>query len=710
MEKTTMQRQSEIGTGLTAKAFVVAFIGTVLTAMLFGMAWPYRIDQFASPGIGPRSGYWYYNVTGFLPGLGMALLILMVIALVNGRGGIRFSRQEVALIAIMIPLSSLYVGDYYTPFREWFSEAMWVAKQAPDQQQMYWDRLPDGIFGPEEGSFWVFAIGTAGASESPRTLVVPWGPLIPMMATAIFFTLGGMLCLTFASLLLRRLYVRTEYLAMPTAEIVSGFVDLTQPGSEKPKIFKSKPFLVVFLVSFLYTFPLWGLKYWATLATGSPVDWQPGYIPGTQIYLWPAVDLTQYALLPWVPLLVTLAPWEIGWALILPTNVQLSTVIGYLAMFVFVPLIYNSVTGAWGEFPEGLSVINVTFRGNFRSSTEGFSWIAIQVGVAAALLVVPLIMNWREVSPIFKAIVKEPDPSYDPDRPISYRLTWLLTIGTGLLWYLMGTVVLGMDWLALLIFDVLMAVLFLGQARIIAETGGFYGMLENVQYFADGGLVGPAAMQWAGILPSEDPAPLRAYITYWHMNTRTTTYSWGQRIPWYSLHSMKISDQTRTRSRDALLILVLGIALSLTSLAVVQIFNRAYDTIITSTRGELANRSPTSVARGSLGWNTNCFINADKTLIQIAIGFAMIFILALVQTRVSFLRPLSLGGIALGSYVGWNVWAPFLAAFIIKYIVLHTKGIALYESVVKPAALGLLAGALLSMALAGIGNYAVFLS
>ncbi len=692
--------------GLTVKSIFVAFLGLVVTALLFGD--PQRRVWIAYEFLGIDAGW--ESQSSLFGCFGMGVLFMLILAVVNqgaaaGWWKTRFTRQEAALVLIMVIVAGVYTGNYHGPFREWFSESAQVAQELDlAKRTELWSYMPDVVFGPKDANFWTFFVGEPGRPKLP-TLMIPWAELIPMMATAIFFVLGGTLCLVFASMLLRRLYCTVEYLPMPITEVMTGFLELTQPGSEKVKLFKSKPFIIGLLVSFLYTFPLWGIHFWQTILTGKPAGSLEGSLGG--FYLWPLWDFTVKGWLPWVPLRVSLAPWEVGWGMILPINVLASTLIGYLAMFVIFPLIYGHQLGFWGTFPAGMTAVGLTNEGIYRQSSEGFSFVAISIGMLFALVAAPLIMNWHEVTPIFKALIREPPEEFDPDRPISYRLTWLLTIGFGLLWYLTAILVMGMAWHATLFFMAVTSIIFLGYGRMVSETGGWYGVVVPSQYRAHGGLLGAWTLKGFGVMP--DPAkPVGSIVTYWHMQTRSTTFAWGDKIPWYSLHSMKVADLTKTKARAALKMLVAGIALSLTAIAVFYWIYRAYSTMVWKTRGELTLEAPGNVEKGETKGYYNMLAHMDLGLIQVAIGFAVILALSLLQPRIPLLRTVSMGGLVWGASGGYMVWATWLLALIIKYIVLKIGGTRMYGDTVKPLSLGLVAGGLLSLVLMMIGSFLIW--
>jgi len=691
-----VEAKPEVVTGLTVKAFIVGLIGCIFTALVSYE----RYYGFLKSDI---LDYWHQNFTG-LSIVGGAFAWILVLALVNqgaqrGWWKFRFSPQEVGVVVIFAMLGAyLSEGSYQQPFEEWFTEGMYVAQQSKAKQAEFWAKFPDTLaFGPKSPEPYASLLKVGFG----RTLAVDWGPFMPMIFAGVLWYGSAMLFYVFGSLLLRRLYTRVEYLPMPFTEVMSSFISLTQPASKKVKLFTEKTFLMGFLLSFIYHFVVKGLPPWQTLATGAPPT-APWYGP---INLYPAWDLTEKAWLPWSGIYITLAPWEIGWALILPTNVLISSLITWFAMYIIFPLVYMRTY--WGPFTAATmgdtnsAIRVVAFNWNF--DDLGFSLSAITMGMLFAAVFAPIVLNWHQMAPVFKGLVKEPPSEFDPDKPLSYRLTWILTIGFFLLWYIVGVTLVQAKPDALLGFLVLIAILFFGAGRVLSETGGWYGAFHLNPYYTYEGATGALASTYFTKLGKDIPS----YVTVYMMSQRGHMYSFGDRVPFYTLHSFKLGDNTRTRLNGVLKILIIGTVIGISAAAIIHFFNRAYSiTIFGGIRGEYVKNAISYAERGRTHRSYGLWANTPtQAFMQIGIGFAVIFALSFLQPRISLLRGLSIGGIIWGVNALYILWSAWIVGFIIKYIVLRTGGTRMYESTLKPFGLGLVAGAFLTLFLADAGQW-----
>jgi len=687
--------------GLTTKALVIATVGLVFTALLWGdaeRAGPWSGFRYSSSDV---LYFWHWQVNPVLGAYGMAWVFMIVIAFINhgakaGWWKTRFSGQEVALISVMIVLGGVFNGYYRGPFKEWFSEGAYVVRQPVGKQADLWKVAPP-IFGPQDPGVWRFYTGIVGQPVKERTLMIPWVELAPMMIIAISFISSGMLCLVFASMLLRRLYCTVEYLPMPIAGITTDLINLTQTGSEKVRLFKSKPFLLGFLLCFIYMFPIHSLSFYQTLATGVAVPRQWGYLGGVLLY--PYWDFTPNVWLAWVPLFISLIPWEIGWGLLLPANVLTSALIGWFAMFVIVPLALSPYLG-----PQPKGVYGAPLMHSYLDfHAIGFSYSAIFIGMLVAITFVPIIRNRRHMIPVFKALLSEPPEDFDPDKPISYRLTWLLTIGFGLLWYLIGTLVINIRFDALLLHSIMISILFIGGGRLVLETGGYYGNFSQSWMGGVGDYVGTVLLKLFNVVPSRGQVT-NIVTTYYMNSSRMNMYGYHENIPWYSINAMKVAEHTKTKTSDILKVLAIGIIISMPLIAVFHFVWRAYSpTIWWKIPGIYFGRM-TSAEAGTL-YNAVIISKWDIHLTQICLGFTVVAVLSLLQPRLSILRSLSIGGLVFGAWAGYTVWVPWLIALIVKYIIMKTAGIRVQEETVRPFSLGLIAGAILTLVTMQVGNF-----
>lgn len=699
--------------GFTAKAIIVALVGLLILSLLSaggGDLWTPGFGR--SPGIGPSEGlefYFNWTVPPIMISFGMAMLLAIIIAALNQSGITRFTRQEVALIMVMVPLGGLFSSLYYSFFgRGWFAFAYNIARLPPAAQEVLWESLPDVIFGPKDAAFWTlpkadWLTAGVGVMTKPRTLMLPWIELSPMILSSVFFTSCMAITVIFACMLMRYLYCRVEYLASPWAEISNGFVELTQHDSKKVRLFKSKYFLAAFLLVFVYTFALWAPHHFVSLATGVAQVSPEGSL--FNVYLWPLKDITPLALLPWVPLYVSLTPIDIGWSTLLPVNVLVGGLLGWLVLNVIFPLIMASM-GYWEDYPSGKSGLRVHIE-RFVDPPGGADLVGFFTGMLAALVVVPLWQHRHAVAPIFKALFRKPDPSFDPDKPMSYRTVWLLTFSGGLLWFLFGNLVMKLPAIPLLIFMFLITFLFVGAARFVAETGGFYGAIGPTISYTYGGFVGTSLMQ---VFPAKAMDTTSGAMSTYYFADWGNAYASGERFAWYGIHSMRVSDLTKTRSRDTLKVLVSGTVISLLAIAVFTWVARGISTIPAHQleyRGDWSEYLEWAES-GRVKTFGSDFDYPVVALTMVIIGFASATALTLLQARTAKLRFFNIAAVGLGCLIGYYIWLPFLVGLTIKFLTLKVGGVRLYEDKVKPICFGAVAAHLLVMVLYQFSRVGIF--
>lgn len=436
------------------------------------------------------------------------------------------------------------------------------------------------------------------------------------------------------------------------------------------------------------------------MATGMPPT-QAWYGP---INLYPAWDLTPNAWLPWSGVYVTLAPWELGWAFLLPVNLLVTSVITWVIVYVIFPFVYMGpyTPATMGSANSAIRLVGFLWR----HDDLGFSLPSIVLGMLWAAVFAPILLNWRQMAPIFKALFKEPPREFDPDRPISYRLTWLLTIGFFILWYIVGVALVQIKPDALIACMVMLAITFFGVGRVLSETGGWYGAFHLNPYYTHEAVVWGFSANVATKLGDDIPS----YVTAFTMGERGHQFSFGDRVPFFSLHSFKLGDNTRTRLKGLVLIMIIGIILGVTLMAYVHFFNRAFSTYLWKYRGEYIRKAVKSAKKGVSHRGDEFWLQTpNETIIQIVFGFALIFALTFLQARIAPLRQISIGGIIWGFNAMYLMWVPYIVGFIVKYIVLRTGGTRMYQQTLKPFGLGLLVGGLLTLSVADLGVWLAWL-
>jgi hypothetical protein len=329
------------------------------------------------------------------------------------------------------------------------------------------------------------------------------------------------------------------------------------------------------------------------------------------------------------------------------------------------------------------------------------------------LAFMPIILNWSQMAPIFKALIKEPEKEFDPDRPISYRLTWLLTIGSFIAWYLVGIMLLQIIAADLLIWMIMLAISYIGVGRLLQECGGWIGCYTQLPYASFSywnAMTGATVVHYVVPLGAD----VSSYSTGYMFGIRGDTYHFGERGPFFALTSFRMGDTSKTRSRNILIVLIVGLIVGTVACAYIFFFDRLWAiTVMGPATGQYARVAVPYAKLGNM-WVGEAPIASGQVppqvFVQIVIGFAIIAALSFLGPRVSILKGLSTAGLtwgASGLYIFWVSWA---VGFIVKYLVLRTGGTKMYESTLKPLALGLLAGAFLTLSVTSLGNWLVFIT
>ena len=714
----------KVRVGFTKKAIAFAVLGMAISALL----WP-AVSLSPSSG-SPRwpvryrfpfsdDEYWSYAGGHFFPAFigsfSVGLALVFIGGLINygamkGWWNTRFSEQELALIMILAPLGGIWGGsDYLYPWDQ--ITVVEGLKPGMVKDPSWWDLVPPIVFGPRDASVWSYWY-VPGVSVKPRYLPwqIPWLAILPNILTFYVFFLSFAVCLICAAMLMRYICIRVEYLAFPFNEVYGGFVDLAKPDSKTKQLkMFSKPFLIGFLISFIWQFSLWDADQWVMLIKGEIFQRYQGYLPDpttgypSNILAWPVYDFTIHDLIDWAPLLFSAGLWEIGWASLIPLNILLSGLIGFLAMFVVFPPVYTYIVN------EDLMEPGTTAVTALKRLYRGYYWggpsiVTVYVGACLAVVVATFVNNWREVSTILKSIVKEPFSEFDPDRPLPYRWIWWIMIASFLLWYLIGVGLFKIYPLPLLIFGLAMIVLYTGSAKIISETGGWMGCMFARRGPAYVQFIGAVLTEEFNFLPVDGPLTVSSITSLWITRGGRNINNWLETVPWYSLYGMKMADSKRINKKMMLIAIIGGIALALILSVILFEIRLAYSSLPRRPGKGIFTVIKNAVKGRQDGYMWRLYTQYPmETWYTILASFSIFLALSILQRYIGALRSLSIGGLIVGAYVGYGLWGAWLTAFIIKYLVIRIGGVRLYEEKLKPIALGFFGGGLLAHLLGSIG-------
>ncbi len=717
----------EVKRGLTLKTIVIGIICVIAIVSLgpihesqtsggFGGGFQlghltYDMVWFAGAGM---NYYFYY-------GFGLFMMLAIIIAIVNSVTHV-FSRQEVAVLAVMIMASSIVCGWY--AYDSPFNNILGIAPGASVLGQSYvdaylggtgfWTYIPD-ILGPKDVDWW-------RARILPRDLggsgVVEWGTLMPTIGWMTLFLFGLVGTIGFAVLLFRRVYVDVEALQFPTMDMTGGVVEMTQPSGSAAKFFTNPYFLIGFLVQAIWYFALiapaiFGVGQEKMGEVAVIGDWV-GQIPGTTIYAWPIWqhEWISTAALPWVPLMISLPPWQIGWGALLSTEVLIGVVGGWLVFWFIWPLASTAAGLLPSTYTPGGMQYTVWYTlWRPQATWGGTNILTVALGLIVGMAVTPLWRNRATLIPIFKGLWKEPAPELDPSRPISYRMVWIGLIVSVFLTVAMGAVA-GVMPLPFLVFLIVLIFLNMGYIRMYAETGGWYGVFETIVYHPMPLGLGVAIVlttlfkdvMWShGADPTMSQAMTVAFLL--PVLTAGGIYYLHSRAGVAILNPFKLGSMTRTNLKDMLKAVTIALGLGIFVAVIMEYFwmhyigvrdPRTYGWMAYVVNAPQWDYGP-SYARGD---TAGIWLGSIESIrgapvmdyaLKFILGLATALIVVFMRGRFTWFR-ISAAGVALGCMFGREIWSPMLVALIIKYLMIRMGGTRVYTEKLRPLSIGFVAG------------------
>jgi len=718
-----MTTKVEFQSALNAKTLIIATI-IILIGVLFqqlGCGDHFMMDNDASywtwyPPSPPKGPGWQLsafdghniwaamngaNVAAFQSAFGWAVFLVIVCAAINQVRRGSFSRQEVALMTIMI-ITALFwydaashFGDFTTLFTYMtfaYAPEGVFGYMPPENLEIVERCISPTVFGAFLGQheFWENYLATKG---NP----IPWGIIFPSMAYLTVWVLCTALIGICLGLLMRRLYVDVEMLSFPIASLQCAMVELTQGGEGKRVgFFANKLFLIGFAIQFLWLFiPITGnllrFRLSANLSLTNPLDptvdnWAEG-ITGNGVYPIFSIATSTCGLIYFL-----FEPWLFGMASFLPIDV----LVGFLVTYIFFGLILPAATvNAWNPTGEVIDWFGPPW---FNDETGFFNYGWVGIGMLVAFAIVPLVRNRSYFMTILKALLgKEPSEEFDPERPISYRLVWLLLIASGLisLGLAVGANVNAVGWITLLI---IMALTGLGVQRMVAESGGIFGTLDDngawtnsayyfyILYF----LISSLGLQGISGEDITGSIFMTGLIIGWSLVFVTALLHTGA----YHIQAQSVGKRSRLRLRDVFIGVVVAL---LVDLLASQVFTWW---LLGTYQVGSGNRIPTYMSETSIDegdwlmtgaeafkepWN----LNLAHILPRLVAGFIAVAVIFFARGRWPWFR-FSAAGSAI-YFTGWTssaLFIPFLLALIVKYLTVRVGGTRLFAEKVQPLALG----------------------
>ena len=637
---------------------------------------------------------------------GLAVWLILVMTLLNAIKKRLFSRQEITVIVIALLFSAwLPAFEYHNTFFFWLTACPGIAACFGKDALKYYKYLPS-IFGPQDIDYWRNVVS--------NSLPVDFGPLGPLAGAWILFMIGLTGTMFFAVMLFRRVWIDVEALQFPLADILGEMVINAEPENRFGKLYKSKWFLIGFLLQAgwvaLVTFPAMGERIMTPGA--EEFTYRYGWILNI-IPAWPRWkhEILSTAALPWVPLHVTLVPWHIGWGLMLSMDVLIGFLVGWFIFFVLWPLIGHSL-GYFGAYKPGKYIFAVLYPLRYYYQGGGGCEVAVTLGLTLGVFIAMCWRNREIILKVLKGIITEPSPEVDPARPLSYRFTWIGLILCIIL-ALIGGAALNLLPQVLLVYMILLIIITVATARIVAETGGWWGTIAVMPYRNMVSLWAtlPIMYLFQGTILGIPEEKLNPWIT-----TTMTMFVWvtGSSFFYYvtdsgmiTLYAFKLGSLTRASLKDIfkaalIAMVVMIVAATLAIIAGIYIIPEKeahwYGDLKAS--GYLFTLGINyAKGRDSIYWGKleGASVAGDllNTWGKVGIGVLVSLLLTFLRVKYPWFR-ISAAGLALGSTsMGPMIWTAFLVALIIKQLIFRIGGAKLYLEKIRPLCIGLVAGWLL---------------
>jgi hypothetical protein len=737
MEKTEIKIQS----GLTPKAFIIATIGEILILFMGagnGIFYGHYFDGVTISAVNT----WKYThlmhwvgVTPLVAFSCVTLLVLITATLNFITKKSVLSKQEMTVIATSLFFGIWWYDLYGNVFMNITGIPGAILGQPAAVLPMLKASLPPILKPDISDDVWKrFMLSPLYAPD--RITTPPWGPMLPMMLWLATMMSFWCFIFVFSVVLLRYVWFTVEYLVSPPADIIASLIDYSQPVVETSgsssrvsvAFFKNKYFIIPFILCFVWSFLSYafnqfnGLYTWYT--TGDPTKAQQtatlnmgGFGP-LKLQLWPNFELTQLALLPWVSILINLAPHWIAWGLLLPLSVLGNTFASWVAVDVVWPLIMVAA-GLWPTFVPGQG--EGTVYGLRRDPPTGDSIYALYWGLLIGLALYPIVVHWRSMAPIFKSIFKKEPKDFDPDQPMAYRWVWIGLIACSLIWivliYQLGPIPLH----ALITWLVMMILIGLGSARMVAETGGLWGWAHDRIYVSTPQFAGVfMETQWFKITGPQavvNGVPTPEAVATSHLigsaSLRGAIVSDGLSTAPLAAFTIRAGDLTHTSKKSIFMILIWSILISffvggfifwwqqgVFSPPIMPAgYSGSWNAIVGATWRLIWERA-SSANYGYL----NEVKNPGPSYALILGGLLFAILIPIAKAHIPKLAFINVAAITLGVWVGDHLWASFLVALIIKLIAIKVAGFTVYEQKIRPIAMGIFAGVMFGVFFNAIGQ------
>ena len=486
--------------------------------------------------------------------------------------------------------------------------------------------------------------------EGSDSGAVPWGAWLQPLLVWGAFALAFFVCMLSLNTLFRKQWTERERLAFPLVQFVEP---LTPDGSARFAAIIRNPLLWTgFAISFVYNL----LNMLHAVNPAVPA-------PGKNFNLGALFTERPWSAIQ--PLVIYWRPAIFGLGFLMSTEITFSCWVFYL--LVRCSKVVATIQGTADTIP-GLPFDQELSMGGF-----------------LAIFVFVLWVGRKHLAKAFRVAFLGGDRAFDEHEPMRYR--WAFCGFIASFAFMIGFAIhAGMTpWLALLYFGLVVGVS-LAYARIRAETGSpmIFGFPFWQHQFAITNAFGSARLA-----PGDDFRSLTIMHSFaWLSRGFYTTTGASQ------IEAFKLSDETKTRSRDLVWALLLAclIGLGLAYWAHLTSYYEYGGNVLEggSTEGGYRIRLMTQAYTEVATWTQTPKPPDGPRNWATFIGFLLTT--GLIVLRAVFLRfPLHPLGFAMITAYGGPVWGPALMAWAAKVTVLRIGGVRLYKRLI-PMAIGIILG------------------
>jgi len=690
--------------GLTPKAFVIGTIVTLFWTWLASTRGNRLVNFSIYGGIALNN----QNGSTFLIAMGASMLTILIFSLINCIKPV-FSKQEIALIVLMPLFGMCWCGYNLSLLDDLIPFGMGLGYVEADTLSEAIKYIPD-VLGPKDPSFW-----NSGWLETPYS-IPPYAELLAgQMGWLILWQLFSALSAAFMVLLVRRLYVNIEYLSSPLVIMYSTMAEsatLVESAKSEGKsrlvaFFKNKYLLISFVIGFIYTYLHWDLVNTPPLlslwlfGTGTYAS-NRGWIPiGGQRFrlLWPRIDdLTTMALIPWVPLYISLIPMEVSWMTMQRFDVLYGFLVGWFILYVLWPLIEYGM-GRYPPMSPGTGNSSICNRIWWGDPT-GLVSLFIPYGIAIGLAVYPIWRNRRAMAPILTSLFRKPPKDIDQESPFPYRFIWIgliISVIIAIATYSMtgAAIVPVIIWILINLFVIL------GTARMMAETGGYMGMMIYVPYSAlASGFLGAMLCSAFGIMGDPTPSNVMTLLALnWEMRNGDAFVA-ALIAGAVAVAFFQVGERVKADRKSTGRMMLYAVPLAIISTIVFGYWWYGYLPLCESFKSDVASDLSTTIRDLVQGVElyqygesvTGAHVSAaGPNMALLVLGIAIAFIIPMLRVRMPWMR-VSVAGIMFGMLFGYAWWFTAIVALLIKYIIIKVGGIEPHDKKLMPICVGLAAG------------------